>query len=191
MHYPDYLLVGVAVVISHVVTRLGQQVAKAREMGSYQLGELLGRGGMGEVYRATHRMLARPAAIKLIRPEMIGGGAGESAQIALMRFRREAEVAASLRSPHTVELYDFGVTEDQTLLLRDGVAGRDGPRDAGPPEGAAAGRAGRSISCARYANRWKRPTRAAWCIGTSSLPTSTWAGSASATTSSKCSTSVW
>ena len=72
MHYPDYLLVGVAVVISHVVTRLGQQVAKAREMGSYQLGELLGRGGMGEVYKATHRMLARPAAIKLIRPEMLG-----------------------------------------------------------------------------------------------------------------------
>ena len=42
MHYPDYLLVGVAVVISHVVTSLSQQVAKAREMGSYQLGELLG-----------------------------------------------------------------------------------------------------------------------------------------------------
>ena len=75
MHYPDYLLVGVAVVISHVVTTLGRQVAKAREMGSYQLGELLGRGGMGEVYKATHRMLARPAAIKLIRPEMIGAAA--------------------------------------------------------------------------------------------------------------------
>jgi serine/threonine-protein kinase len=69
MHYPDYLLVGVAVVISHVVTSLGRQVAKARELGSYQLGELLERGGMGEVYRATHRMLARPAAIKLIRPD--------------------------------------------------------------------------------------------------------------------------
>ena len=68
MHYPDYLLVGVAVVISHVVTSLGQQVAKAREMGSYRLGELLGRGGMGEVYKATHRMFARSAAIKLIRP---------------------------------------------------------------------------------------------------------------------------
>ena len=99
MHYPDYLMVGVAVVVSPVVRRLGQQVAKAREMGSYQLGELIGRGGMGEVYRATHRMLARPAAIKLIRPEMVGGGSGEAAQLAVKRFRREAEAAASLRSP--------------------------------------------------------------------------------------------
>ena len=117
MHYPDYLLVGVAVVISHVVTSLGQQVAKAREMGSYQLGELLGRGGMGEVYKATHRMLARPAAIKLIRPEMIGGSGAADAQVAVTRFRREAEAAANLRSPHTVELYDFGVTDDGTLYF--------------------------------------------------------------------------
>jgi serine/threonine-protein kinase len=117
MHYPDYLLLGVAVVISHVVTGLGQQVARAREMGSYQLGELLGRGGMGEVYYATHRMLARPAAIKLIRPEMIGGDDPAAAQLAVTRFRREAETAASLRSPHTVELYDFGVTDDQTLYF--------------------------------------------------------------------------
>ncbi len=117
MHYPDYVLVLVAVVISHVVTGLGQQVAKARELGSYQLGELLGRGGMGEVYRATHRMLARPSAIKLIRPEMLGAGKGEAAEMAVTRFRREAEAAANLRSPHTVELYDFGVTEDQTLYF--------------------------------------------------------------------------
>jgi serine/threonine-protein kinase len=116
MHYPDYLLVGVAVVISHVLTSLGRQVAKAREMGSYQLGELLGRGGMGEVYEATHRMLARPAAIKLIRPETIRA-ANEGARVAVQRFRREAEAAANLRSPHTVELYDFGVTEDQTMYF--------------------------------------------------------------------------
>ncbi|MGE5836447.1 MAG: serine/threonine-protein kinase, partial [Acidobacteriota bacterium] len=117
MHYPDYLLACVSVVISHVVARLGQQVAKAREMGSYQLGELLGRGGMGEVYKATHRMLARPAAIKLIRPEMIGGGTGKKARMAARRFHREAEAAATLRSPHTVELYDFGVTDDGTLYF--------------------------------------------------------------------------
>jgi tRNA A-37 threonylcarbamoyl transferase component Bud32 len=115
MHAPDYVLVVVAVVISQVVTKLGHHVADEREMGSYRLGELLGRGGMGEVYKATHRMLARPAAIKLIRPEMIL--ASNAAQSALMRFRREAEVAASLRSPHTVGLYDFGVTDDQTFYL--------------------------------------------------------------------------
>src|SRR3954447_16896196 len=117
MHYPDYLLVFVAVVISHVVTTLGRQVAKAREMGSYQLGELLGRGGMGEVYKASHRMLARPAAIKLIRPEMLGGSDPDVATLAIARFRREAEAAAHLRSEHTVDLYDFGVTEDQTVYL--------------------------------------------------------------------------
>jgi eukaryotic-like serine/threonine-protein kinase len=116
MHYPDYMLAGVAVVISHVVTRLGQQVAKAREMGSYQLGDLIGRGGMGEVYRATHRMLARPAAIKLIRPDMLGSDR-VVAQRLMSRFRREAETAASLRSAHTVELYDFGMTDDETLYI--------------------------------------------------------------------------
>jgi hypothetical protein len=115
MHYQDYLLVAVAVVISRVVTGLGQEVAIAREMGSYQLGELLGRGGMGEVYRATHRLLARPAAIKLIRPETIGAPGTAAARSAVTRFRREATAAANLRSPHTVELYDFGVTEDGTL----------------------------------------------------------------------------
>jgi len=115
MHYPDYLLIGVAGVISHVVTHLGRQVTKAREMGSYRLGELLGRGGMGEVYRATHTMLARPAAVKLIRPEVLGAGDSEPAQLAAKRFTREAEAAANLRSPHTVEVYDFGVTEDGAL----------------------------------------------------------------------------
>ncbi len=117
MHYPDILLVGVAVVISRVVTSLGQHVARAREMGSYQLGEMLGRGGMGEVYKATHRLLARPAAIKLIRPEMMGGRDDASAHVAVTRFRREAEAAANLRSPHTVELYDFGLTDDGTLYF--------------------------------------------------------------------------
>ena len=117
MHYPDYILVGAAVVIARVVTKLGQQVTKAREMGSYKLGELLGRGGMGEVYKATHRMLARPAAIKLIRTETLGAVDDEAAKLAITRFRREAEAAANLRSSHTVELYDFGVTEDGTLYL--------------------------------------------------------------------------
>ena len=117
MHYPDYILLGVAGVISQVVTRLGHQVTKAREMGSYHIGALLGRGGMGEVYLATHRMLARPAAIKLIRPEMLTHMDGEARQLAVKRFRREADAAARLQSPHTVQLYDFGVTADGTLYF--------------------------------------------------------------------------
>ena len=117
MHYTDFMLAGIAYVISRVVTRLGKQVTKAREMGSYQLGELIKRGGMGEIYKATHRMLARPAAIKLIRAEMLGTANGESAELAVKRFRREAEAAANLRSPHTVELFDFGVTEDETFYF--------------------------------------------------------------------------
>ena len=140
MHYPDFILVGVAYVISSVVTQLGRQVRREREMGSYQLGELIGRGGMGEVYKATHRMLARPAAIKLIRPEMLGDAYSDGAQLAVKRFVREAESAANLRSPHTVEVYDFGVAEDQTLYfvmeLLDGMdletlVGRYGAMPAG------------------------------------------------------------
>jgi serine/threonine-protein kinase len=102
---------------TRIVYGLGKEVAEARELGSYHLGELLGKGGMGEVYKATHRMLARPSAIKLIRPEMLGGGSAAAAQVAVKRFHREATAAASLRSPHTVELYDFGVTADQTLYF--------------------------------------------------------------------------
>jgi serine/threonine-protein kinase len=110
-------MLGVGVVISHVVSRLGQQVTRERELGSYRLGDLVGRGGMGEVYLATHRMLARPAAIKLIRPEVLASADDSLAQTATARFRREAEAAARLRSPHTVELYDFGVTEEGRLYL--------------------------------------------------------------------------
>jgi serine/threonine-protein kinase len=135
MHYSDFLLAGVAIIISRVVTRLGQQVSKAREMGSYQLGDLIRRGGMGEVYKATHRMLARPAAIKLIRSEMISSES-EEAEVAVKRFHREAEAAANLRSPHTVELFDFGVTEDKTLYfvmeLLDGMDLETLVREHGP-----------------------------------------------------------
>ena len=125
MHYPDYLMVGVAVVISRVVMRLGQQVSKAREMGSYRLVALLGRGGMGEVWRASHQMLARDAAIKLIQPTVLSGKFGSNAALIGRRFEQEAKTTALLRSPHTVELYDFGVTKDgvfyYVMELLDGI----------------------------------------------------------------------
>jgi len=99
---------------ARAIYKLGTDVAKAREMGSYRLVERLGQGGMGEVWRAKHRMLARPAAIKLVRPEVLEGG-GEHRDIALKRFTQEAHATASMQSPHTIELYDFGVSAEGTF----------------------------------------------------------------------------
>ncbi len=109
-YLPNYLCAFLAVVPSHVIAGLGRQVKEARDLGSYRLGELLGKGGMGEVYVAHHRMLHRPAAIKLIRPDALRTGRKETAETIVKRFQREAEAAAQLHSPHTVQLYDFGVT---------------------------------------------------------------------------------
>ncbi|HEX5099348.1 MAG TPA: serine/threonine protein kinase, partial [Polyangiaceae bacterium] len=95
---------------------------KASELGSYTLVECLGKGGMGEVWRAEHRLLARQAAIKLINIELTRGQ--DSAQIQ-ERFKREAQTIASLRSRNTVELFDYGVTGDGTFFfvmeLLDGI----------------------------------------------------------------------
>ena len=77
-------------------------------VGSYRLISQLGSGGMGEVWLAKHRLLARPAAVKLIRQETPPGAAREQL---VRRFQREAQVTARLRSPHTVQLYDFGVND--------------------------------------------------------------------------------
>jgi serine/threonine-protein kinase len=112
---PNYLCAAMAPVVSHLITRLGREVRQAREMGSYVLGNLIARGGMGEVWQATHRFLVRPAAIKLIKSETLGAGTPEQAKVMVQRFRREARAAAALRSPHTIQLYDFGVAGDGTF----------------------------------------------------------------------------
>jgi serine/threonine-protein kinase len=138
--FPYLLVVIMAYVGARVVYGLSTEVTRARELGSYRLVERVGQGGMGEVWRAKHRMLARPAAIKLIRPSP--GEPPDSAATADMirRFEREAQVTASLKSPHTVELFDFGIGDDgafyYVMELLDGLdtemlVRRDGPV---PPE---------------------------------------------------------
>ena len=113
-----------ATIISRVIYGLRQQVAEASELGQYILEEKIGGGGMGEVWRARHRLLIRPAAIKLIRPEALGAMAADS-QLLMRRFEREARATAALKSPHTVQLYDFGATDDGRLYyvmeLLDGI----------------------------------------------------------------------
>jgi len=81
---------------------------------------------MGEVWRGTHRMLKRSAAIKLIRPELLGAGNEADARSMLRRFEREAQATAALSSPHTIRIYDFGVMGDQTFYyVMELLAGRD------------------------------------------------------------------
>jgi serine/threonine-protein kinase len=122
--FSTYLCAAIAVLISRVVYEYGRRLAKAQEVGSYRLTRLLGRGGMGDVWVAEHQMLARPAAIKLIRPEALGENEA-GARVVEERFKREARATAALRSTHTVDLYDFGVTDDGTLYyvmeLLDGL----------------------------------------------------------------------
>ncbi len=114
---PTYLCALLATVPSAVIHRLSRQVSLAREMGSYRLGELIDRGAMGEVWRARHRLLARPAAIKLIRPELLSGFDPDREAATVRRFLREADAAASLHCPHSVQLYDFGVTREREMYL--------------------------------------------------------------------------
>jgi hypothetical protein len=113
--FPYLVVLLMAYVGSRVVYGLGTEIRRARELGSYRLMERLGTGGMGEVWRAQHRMLVRPAAIKLIRPEMLGAGDSESRQLMLRRFEREAQATALMRSAHTMAVYDFGVADDGTF----------------------------------------------------------------------------
>lgn len=98
---------------------------KAEEMGSYKLDYVIGKGGMGEVWHARHRMLFRDAAVKLIRAEVLAGLNGRQETMMRKRFEREAQATASLRSPHTVDLFDFGMTKDNAFYyameLLDGV----------------------------------------------------------------------
>jgi serine/threonine-protein kinase len=109
-----YLCALLSMLPATIIRRLGREVQEARDMGSYRLGKLIGKGGMGEVYRATHRLLARPAAVKVIGSTDLIEMDGESRTRALERFRREAAVAAALTSPHTINLFDFGVTDSGT-----------------------------------------------------------------------------
>lgn len=123
--FPYLLVVVMAYVGARVVYALGTEVSRARQLGSYRLVERLGHGGMGEVWRAKHRLLARPAAIKLVRPSLTAGARAGGSTDVLRRFEREAQATASLRSPHTVTLFDFGIADDgafyYVMELLDGV----------------------------------------------------------------------
>jgi eukaryotic-like serine/threonine-protein kinase len=77
-------------------------------LGRYTLGQRIGAGAMGVVYKASHELLDRPTAVKVLPAE----GADQQA---LERFRREVQITSRLTHPNTVAIYDFGGTDDGTL----------------------------------------------------------------------------
>jgi serine/threonine-protein kinase len=99
-----------AVFGTHVINALRREAFEARRLQQYSLVAPLGEGGMGAVYLAEHRLLKRPCAIKLIRPEQAGDPR------VLARFEREVQMTARLSHWNTVEIYDYGQTEDGTFF---------------------------------------------------------------------------
>lgn len=129
--------IGIAIATaSYGAWRLGnlsREAAEARQIEMYVLRQLLGRGGMGEVYLAEHKLLKRPAAIKLIRSD-------QSNERSVARFESEVQAAAQLTHPNTISIFDYGATDDGTFyyvmeylpgLSLEDVVGRYGPL---PPE---------------------------------------------------------
>ncbi len=127
-----FLGVGAAMAMygAFLLNGLRTELHEARKLGQYQLGDKLGEGGMGEVYLAEHQLLKRPCALKLIKPDV------NTNPIALARFEREVQAAAMLSHPNTIEIFDYGHTDDGTfyyvMQYLPGLNVSDLVRQAGP-----------------------------------------------------------
>jgi serine/threonine-protein kinase len=115
---------------AYLVHTMQVRARDARQFNQYRLGAEIGAGGTGEVYLAEHRLLKRPCALKVIRPDRAGDPRS------LARFEHEVRATALLSDPNTVEVYDYGRTADGTFfyvmeylhgLTLDELVGRHGP----------------------------------------------------------------
>jgi serine/threonine-protein kinase len=127
------LTISIATLGSQVIFGLRSEAARVRRLGQYSLEEKIGEGGMGVVYRASHAMLRRPTAIKLLPPDRAGDAN-------LVRFEREVQLTAQLSHPNTIAIYDYGRTPDgvfyYAMEFLDGLnleelVRREGPVPAG------------------------------------------------------------
>ncbi len=121
------LAIGASTTTSWVIYGLRLQVRKAMQLGQYMIEDKLGEGGMGVVYRASHAMLRRPTAVKLL---------SSPNEHAMERFEREVQITARLTHPNTVAIYDYGRTPDGVFYYAmeylDGVSLEDLVEATGP-----------------------------------------------------------
>ncbi len=103
------LTIVTSVIGVYTINTLRREAFEAKQLGQYQLKERIGSGGMGEVYLAEHQMMKRPCAIKIIRPEKAGDPR------VLARFEREVRSTAKLSHWNSIDVYDYGSTEDGTF----------------------------------------------------------------------------
>lgn len=94
---------------SYTISTLRREARRARQLGQYRLKQELGQGGMGQVFLGEHQLLKRPCAIKVIQPGQIAD------PTALRRFEREVRSTARLSHWNTVEIFDYGHTDDGTF----------------------------------------------------------------------------
>ncbi|GEM_PF-1356526 len=108
--FPLVAIAGVGLVASDMIHAMHQRLVSARSLGRYKIKKELGRGAMGVVYLAWHRDLGRPCVIKLVNPQRTGSRALRR------RFEREARETSMLSSPYTVDVFDFGITQEGQLF---------------------------------------------------------------------------
>ena len=93
-----------------MISNLRKQADEAKEFSRYRLKHKIGSGGMGDVYLAEHKLMKRPCAIKVIRPEKAGDPK------AIARFEREVRATARLNHWNSISIYDYGRTADGTFF---------------------------------------------------------------------------
>ena len=127
-----FLAAVVGIYGTSVINSVRREAFRAKQLGQYRLGDELGSGGMGVVYRAEHVLLKRPCAVKLIR------AANEADSRAIANFEKEVMATAKLTHWNTVEIFDYGRTEDGTFYyvmeLLPGMSLDDLVRNYGPLE---------------------------------------------------------
>ena len=143
----------------------GSMLAPGTTVAGYRIEALIGRGGMGAVYRAEEQGLGRKVALKVIAPELAHDERFRE------RFLRESRIAASLDHPHVIPIYQAG-EEDGVLFLAMRYVEGSRPRQGSSRGAGRSSPSARSTSSRRSPRRSTPPTRRASSTATSSPRTS-------------------